>query len=51
MSDCQLKVLPSKLLSISKHPTGKEVDKANEMLPEEIQEPLNTDKVKKICVL
>ena len=34
MSDCQRKISPPKLLLISKHPTGKEVDKNDEMLPE-----------------
>ena len=48
MSDCQRKVSPTKLLLISKHPTAEEVDKNDKMLPEEIQELVNTDKVKKI---
>ena len=48
MSDCQPKISSPKLLLISKHPNGKEVDKNDEMLPEEIQELVNTDKVKKI---
>ena len=47
MSDSQRKVSPPKLLLISKHPTGKEVDQNDKMLPEEIQELVNTDKVKK----
>ena len=47
-SDCQRKVLPPKLLLISKHPTGKEVDQNDKMLPEEIQDLVSTDKVKKI---
>ena len=47
MSDCQRKVLRPKLLLISKHPTGKEVDK-NDKTPDEIQELVNTDKIKKI---
>ena len=38
MSDCQRKVSPPKPLLISKHPTGKEVDKNDKMLPDEIQE-------------
>ena len=37
MSDCQRKALPPKILLISKNPTGKEVDKNNKMLPDEIQ--------------
>ena len=44
MSDSQRKVSPPKLLLISKHPTGKEVDQNDKMLPEEIQELVNTDK-------
>ena len=48
MSDCQRKVSPPKLLLISKHPTGKEVDKKDKMLTDEIQELVNTDKIKKI---
>ena len=51
MSDCQRKVLRPKLLLISKHPTGKEVDKNDKMLPDEIQELVNTDKIKKNYVL
>ena len=51
MSDCQRKVLPPKLLLISKHPTGKEVDKNDKMLPDEIQELVNTDKIKKISTM
>ena len=47
MSDCQRKFLPPKLLLISKHPTGKEVDKNDKMLPDEIQELVNTDKITK----
>ena len=48
MSDCQLYVSPPKLLLISNHPTDKKIDKNDEMLPEQIQEPLNRNKVKKI---
>ena len=51
MSDSQRKVSPPKLLLISKHPTGKEVDQNDKMLPEEIQELVNTDKDKENCVL
>ena len=48
MSDCQRKVSTPNLLLISKHPIVKEVDKNDEMLPEEIQVIVNMDKVKKI---
>ena len=48
MSDCQRKVSPPKLLLLSKHPTGKEVDKNEEMQPQEFQKLENTDKVNKI---
>ena len=48
MSDSQRKVSPPKLLLISKHPTGKEVDQNDKMLPEEIQKLVNKDNVKKI---
>ena len=48
MSDSQLKVSPAKLLFTSKYPFGKEFNKNEEILREEIREPLNTDKVKQI---
>ena len=51
MSDSQRKVSPPKLLLISKHPTGKELDQNDKMLPEEIPELVNTDKVKKLCTM
>ena len=51
MSDCQHKVSPPKPRLISKHPTGKEVDKNDEMLPDEIQELVNTDKAKRNYLL
>ena len=44
--DCQRKILSQKLLLISKHPTGKEVDKKDKMLHEETQELVNTNKLK-----
>ena len=48
MSDYQRKVSPPKLLLILKDPTGREVDKDDKMLPEELQVLVNRDKVKKI---
>ena len=48
MWEGQCKGSPPKLLLISRHLTGKEVDKNDEMLPEEIQELVKTYKVKKI---
>ena len=47
MSDCQRQPLPPQFLLISNHASGKEVVKNDRILPEELREHVNTNKVKK----